>query len=195
MYPKPLNYRIAAYGILFLLCLSSLSLLAQRKEITYKDNKLVLFVHPKDTSVVIDPLTGEEKFVVTSKSDDVLSLDAERVHRMENEQVIELLKQAVEERISGIPTQLEKGTYNYYVETVVINKQGEVAYQQPGNVFPVQVTDLDRKDATPMLTDAMRQLLNDEITRAVESAKVPPVQKDGKPVNIVVHLNGSFVVE
>lgn len=195
MQPTTLRYSGVICCLLFLLCLLTITTYAQRKEVSYKDNLVVLMIHPKDTSIVVDPLTGEEKFVLTSKSDDVLSLNREKVYRMDDEHVIELLKQAVEERISGIPRQLDKGTYNYYVETIVINKRGEVAYQQPGSVFSVRVTDLDGKDVTPTLTDGMRQLLNDEIAHAVESAKVPPVEKDGKPVNIVVHLNGSFVVE
>lgn len=195
MQPTTLRYSGVICGLLLLLCLLATTTHAQRKEVNYKDNLVVLMIHPKDTSVVVDPLTGEEKFVLTSKSDDVLSLNREKVYRTDDEHVIELLKQAVEERISGIPKQLDKGTYNYYVETVVINKRGDVAYIQPGSVFPVRVTDLDGRDVTPAITDGIQQLLNDEIAHAVESAKVPPVEQDGEPVNVVVHLNGSFVIE
>ncbi|HYD22095.1 MAG TPA: hypothetical protein VEB40_11515 [Flavipsychrobacter sp.] len=190
--------RLGHTGVLcsiLLLCLSSLNVYAQRKEVNHKDNLVVLMVHPKDTSIVVDPLTGEEKFVVTSKSDDVLSLNREKVHRTDDGQAIEILKQAVEERISGIPKQLDKGTYNYYIETIVINKEGRVAYLQPGNIFPVRIVDLDGNDVTPQIADDVRHLLNGEIAQAIESVKMPPIEMDGEPVNAVVHLNGSFIVE
>lgn len=195
MYPKPHNYRIAAYGILFLMCLSSLSLHAQRKEITYKDNNLVLFVHPKDTSVVMDPLTGEEKFVVTSKSDDVLSLNREKVHRIEDEEVLGVLRNAIEKHITSSAQKLDKATYHYYTETVVINKKGNIVYLQPGGIFPVSVIDIDGKEISNNLTKDMQVKLMDEIVKVIESTKVPPVEVDGEPVNIVAHVNGSFIVE
>lgn len=181
--------------MLFLLCISATKLYAQRKEITYKDNKLVLMVHPKDTTEVVDPLTGEEKIVVTSKSDDVLSLNAERVHTIDDEQAIATLRNAIEQKIMAIAGKLGKATYNYYTETVVINKQGKVVFVQPGSIYPISVVDIDGKEKQPKIPEDVRTQLNEEIAQIIESTKVAPIEVDGEPVNVVVHINGNFVVE
>lgn len=195
MYPGMFNYRFAKYSVLLLLCLSSLSLDAQRKEITYKDNKLVLFVHPRDTNLVMDPLTGEEKHIITRKSDDVLSLNAERVHKIDDEQAVEMLRNAIEEKIMATVGKLGKATYNYYTETVVINKQGKVVYVRPGNIYPISVVDIDGKEKQPNIPDDVRTQLNEEVAQIIESTKVPPIEIDGEPANVAVHINGNFVVE
>jgi hypothetical protein len=195
MQPISLKYAGVTCCMLLLLCLSVANLYAQRKEITYKDNKLVLFVHTKDTTEVVNPLTGEEKFVVTSKSDDVLSLNREKVHKTDDEQAIETLKHAIEQKIKATVGKLGKATYNYYTETVVINKQGKVVYVQPGSIYPISVVDIDGKEKQPKIPDDVRTQLNEEIVQIIESTKVPPIEVDGEPVNVVVHINGNFVVE
>ncbi len=195
MQPISLKYAGVTCCMLLLLCLSVANLYAQRKEITYKDNKLVLFVHTKDTTEVVNPLTGEEKFVVTSKSDDVISLNREKVHKTDDEQAIETLKRAIEQKIKATAGKLGKATYNYYTETVVINKQGEVVYVQPGSIYPISVVDIDGKEKQPKIPDDVRTQLNEEIVQIIESTKVPPIKVDGEPVNVVVHINGNFVVE
>ncbi len=190
-----LKYTGVTCCMLFLLCISATKLYAQRKEITYKDNKLVLMVHPKDTTEVVDPLTGEEKIVVTSKSDDVLSLNAERVHTIDDEQAIATLRNAIEQKIMAIAGKLGKATYNYYTETVVINKQGKVVFVQPGSIYPISVVDIDGKEKQPKIPEDVRTQLNEEIAQIIESTKVAPIEVDGEPVNVVVHINGNFVVE
>lgn len=195
MQPISLKYAGVTCGMLLLLCLSATNLYAQRKEITYKGNKVVLFVHPKDTTEVMDPLTGEEKFIITSKSDDVLSLNTEKVHKIDDERTVAILTNAVEQKIATAARKLDKATYHYYAETVVINKQGKVVYLQPGSIFPISVVDLDGKKIQPQIPKYVQTELNSEIAKIIESTKIPPVEVKGEAVNVVVHVNGSFVVE
>lgn len=195
MQPISLKYAGVTCCMLLLLCLSATNLYAQRKEITYKDNKLVLFVHPRDTSLVMDPLTGEEHHVITRKNDDVLSLNAERVYKIDDEQAIELLRKAIEKNIASTAKKLDKATYQYFTETVVINKKGKVVYLQHGGIYPVRVVDVDGKEKPNRITDDVRTELIEEIAKVIEATNVPPIKVEGEPVNAVVHVTGSFIVE
>lgn len=199
MQPISFKYTIVASGMLLLLCLSATNLYAQRKEATYKGNKLVLMEHPKDTSIVEDPITGEERYVITTKTDDVLSLNKEKVHKCtpdEEATAIETLTNAVEQRIKDATQQLGQGSYNYYVHTVVINKKGKVAYMQPGYIHRVRVTGMDGEEIKkPEITADQQEQITNNIAEIIESTHVPPILKDGEPANVVVHINGSFVVK
>lgn len=199
MQPISLKYAGVACNMLLLLCLSATNLYAQKKEVIHRDNHLVLMEHPKDTTDVVNPLTGEEAQVITRRSDDVLSLNKEKVHKCtpeEAEATVTLLSNAVEEKTKNVAKQLSKGTYNYYAETVVINKQGKVVYLEPGYVYREKVVDIDGKEVkNPEIPASVQTQLRDYITEIIEYTDVPPIKKEGEVVNAVVHVNGSFVVE
>ena len=199
MQPISFKYTIVASGMLLLLCLSATNLYAQRKEVTYKDNNLVLMEHPKDTSIVEDPITGEERHVITTKTDDVLSLNKEKVHKCtpdEEAVAIETLTNAVEQKIKDAAKQLGEGSYNYYVHTVVINKKGNVAYMEPGYIHRVRVTGIDGEEIKkPEITADQQERIRNNIAEIIEHTQVEPIIKDGEPANVVVHINGGFVVK
>lgn len=199
MQPISFKYVIVASAMLLLSCLSVTNLHAQRKEVTYKNNQLVLMVHPKDTSIVEDPITGEQRPVITTKNDDVISLNREKVHKCtpdEEAAAIATLTNAVEQKIKNAAQQLGEGSYNYYVHTVVINKKGNVAYLQPGSIYRIMVTGMDGEEiAHPKITADQRVQISNNIAEIIEHTRVEPIMKNGDLINVVVDINGSIVVK
>lgn len=196
MKPLQLNYTGVAFTALLLFL--SVAAYAQKEKLTYKGNVFEIQTFAKDTTEVMDPVTGKTSMVVTSRQDAILSMNGVQVFPAGSDEqatiVRDELAKEVVQTLRKSERKLGSGTYNFSVSNIVIDSRGKIVYQQPAYIRRVQVIGMDGSAATTELTTEERARVQNKIKDILENMTITPLAKEGKPVISTVDITGDFVI-
>ena len=196
MKPLQLNYTGVAFTALLLFL--SVAAYAQKEKLTYKGNVFEIQTFAKDTTEVMDPVTGKTSMVVTSRQDAILSMNGVQVFPAGSDEqatiVRDELAKEVAQTLRKSERKLGSGTYNFSVDNIVIDSRGIIVYQQPAYIRRVQVIGMDGSAATTELTTEERARVQNKIKDILENMTITPLAKEGKPVISTVDITGDFVI-
>ena len=196
------TYKIAAsFMLLFLLYNTTTRAqdnYVRHKMINYKGNAFEIQTFAKDTTEVMDPVTGKTSMVVTSRQDVVLSMNGVQTVPAGNDEqatiVRDELAKEVAQTLRKSERKLGSGTYNFSVSNIVIDSRGKIVYQQPAYIRRVQVIGMDGSAATTELKTEERARVQNKIKDILENMTITPLAKEGKPVISTVDIKGDFII-
>ncbi len=196
MKPLQLNYTGVAFTALLLFL--SVAAYAQKEKLTYKGNVFEIQTFAKDTTEVMDPVTGKTSMVVTSRQDAILSMNGVQVFPAGSDEqatiVRDELAKEVVQTLRKSERKLGSGTYNFSVSNIVIDSRGKIVYLEPAYIRRVQVIGMDGSAATTELTTEERARVQNKIKDILENMTITPLAKEGKPVISTVDITGDFVM-
>ena len=196
MKPLQLNYTGVAFTALLLFL--SVAAYAQKEKLTYKGNVFEIQTFAKDTTEVMDPVTGNTSMVVTSRQDAILSMNGVQVFPAGSDEqatiVRDELAKEVVQTLRKSERKLGSGTYNFSVSNIVIDSRGKIVYLEPAYIRRVQVIGMDGSAATTELTTEERARVQNKIKDILENMTITPLAKEGKPVISTVDITGDFVI-
>lgn len=196
MKPLQLNYTGVAFTALLLFL--SVAAYAQKEKLTYKGNVFEIQTFAKDTTEVMDPVTGKTSMVVTSRQDAILSMNGVQVFSAGGDEqatiVRDELAKEVTQTLRKSERKLGSGTYNFSINNIVIDSRGKIVYLEPAYIRRVQVIGMDGSAATTELTTEERARVQNKIKDILENMTITPLAKEGKPVISTVDIKGDFVI-
>lgn len=198
---------IAPVLLLSLLCFTKNAFSGEEPQkegnkITYKGNVFELQEFPPDTSIVVDPVTGEERIIITRMDGPgfIKKMNNEEVYNTSHQgATIEMrnsenrLKVEIGLALSNYVKKLGKGNYVYDLDNVVVDKKGKIVYYELQGIEPYMNRYGQNADETPV-PDDVRTEIDKMIVKTLEQTKAEQLVIDGKPQIYSIRIQDNFTV-
>lgn len=175
--------------------------------INYKGKTFIFTgVVAPDTTVVEDPITGEEKYVITTRDPILLTMNGVAIYNAGEQDDIEEINNAKQKLNSSINIILKNqckqldipaGGYTYHIANIVVDKQGDIVYLEPSTkiLSPITVYDLGGNEIIrQQISEEANKKLIAEIVKAVEMTNVGKMVMDNESKVYTFHLSGDYTV-
>lgn len=192
-----LNTGVALTALLLFCCGNNL--MAQNKIIVHNGNKFEVAESPDDTVIVVDPLTGDEQIVVTKKINEILKMNNTPVVPADksDEQVtvtMETIVKAIEKKMRKEGKELGQGSYDFFVNNLVIDEYGHIVYHEPSGIQMITVINIDGIPTRPDLAPQQKDVIGRKIDDIVDNIRVSGFKKNSQPVIYSMNIKGNFVI-
>jgi len=198
---------IAPVLLLSLLCFTKNAFSGEEPQkegnkITYKGNVFELQEFPADTVQVMDPVTGEYKYVITRRDGPgfIKKMNNEEVYNTSHQDAtIEMrntenkIKMEVGIALSSYTKKLGNGNYVYDLDNVVVDKNGKIVYYELQGIEPYMNRYGQNADETP-IPDDVKTEIDKVIVKTLEQTKAEQLVIDGKPQVYSIRVQDNFTV-